>query len=106
MRGTVGTSAGVSLRAVRELLARFDVVGITERLATTMFLVCDAIGLELCPTLPPLKTTGHDFANWRADTRYNADMLALVARFAAADVSLHVQAKARLKTPDSARRKR
>eukprot|EP00665_Eupelagonemidae_sp_cell47_P010020 gene10021-5533_t len=83
---------------VRSVLGQFDVVGLTERLADTMFLLCRAAGLALCPILPRPIATGDARGKW-AQSAYPGALApgrAAVERLAAADFALHRLAKERL----------
>lgn len=83
---------------IRRVLSTFDVVGVTEQLASTMFLICEAVGLARCPALPPPRKTGRELGYTRrayVPSRNHSER-ALVEIFASADVQLHRLATQRL----------
>lgn len=99
--GWNATDGAVDAASIRRLLSRFDVVGVTERLPTTMFLLCSALRLVLCPTLPQKVSTGRELPpHWPRSvyqSTLNASERALVEDIAAADFLLHAHAAQRLR---------
>ena len=88
-------------RLARMLLSVFDVVGVTNRLETTMFFICEAVGLALCPALPPRRPTGtsppSNWASWQPySPTINGSARQMIETYAAVDFALHRHASKRL----------